>query len=122
GDVAGNLRVMVSHAPGAKAERRRIVVSRLHRKSRPVDAAPVEAGRSAGLQAASPQAQSLQSLSQQDGVGFARPPRGILLLTAMDQSVEECSRGDDDRFSSDRAPVAEAHAENAASSFGFRVS
>ena len=70
--------------------------------------APVQPRRSAGLEAASAQAELLQRLAQQNRVGLARPSRRILLLAAVDQPVEERSGGDDDGLRADGAAVAQA--------------
>ena len=121
GDVARHLRVVMRNALGAKAERRRIDVARLLGKARPVDAASVEARRSSGLEPASAQAELLQSLAQQNGVGFARTSRRVLLLAAVNQAVEKCSGRDDDGRRADRAAVAQANAENAAAVCGGRA-
>src|SRR5439155_9669303 len=56
GNVTRHLRVVMRDALGTKAERRRIDISRLLGKARPVDAASVKARRSSGLEAASAQA------------------------------------------------------------------
>ncbi len=111
-DVAGHLLIVMRHPPGTKAERRRVVIARLHRELRPVDAASVKPRRRARLQAATAQAQCLQRLAQQHGGGLATAPRGILLLAAMNQPIKKCSGGDDDRLRSDRAAIAEANAVN----------
>ena len=59
-DVARHLRVVMRDAPGAKTERSRIGVAGLFGEFGPVDGASVEAGRGAGFQAASAQAEFLQ--------------------------------------------------------------
>src|SRR5438445_3365796 len=112
-DVAGHLRVVMRHAPGAKTERGRIDVTGLHRKARPVDSACIEPWRSARLQPAASQSELLQRFAQQNCVRLAGASRRILLLAAMNQPVEKCSGGDDDGLRADRAPVAKADAENA---------
>ncbi len=121
GDVAGHLRVVVRDALGAEAERRRIDVARLRREARPVDAASIEARRSAGLEAASAQAELLQGFAQQDRVGLARASCGILLLAAVDQSVEERSGGDDDGLRADGAAVAQAECRGRAGGRGVEL-
>ena len=75
GDVAGDLRVVMRDALGAETERCGIVVAGLHGEARPVDGASVEAGRSAGLEAASAQAEILQRFAEQDGVAVRRNVR-----------------------------------------------
>ena len=101
-------------ALGAEAERRGIVVAGLHLKAGPVDGAAIEARRSAGLEAASAQAEIFQRFAQQDGVGFTGASGGILLLAAVDQAVEEGAGGDDDGLGADGAAVAEFDAEDSA--------
>ena len=110
GDVAGHLRIVMRHPPGAKAERGGIGVAGLHLKLRPVDGAAVETRRRSGLQPATAQAKLLQSFAQKHGGGFAGASRGILLLAAMDQAVEERAGGDDDSGRADGASVAQADA------------
>src|SRR5271166_2816731 len=104
----------MSYALGAEAEWRGIFVAGLDREARPVDGASIEARRSASLQSASAQAEFLQSFSEQDCIRLARASCGILLLAAVDQSVEECSGGNDDGLGADGATVAEANAYHAA--------
>ena len=82
--------------PGAKAERRGIVVTGLHLKLRPVDGAAVEARRRAGLEAATAQAELLERFAQKHGGRFAAASGGILLLAAVDQAVEKRAGRDDD--------------------------
>ena len=108
------MRVVVGHALGSKAERCGIDVARLFRKARPVDGAAVEARRSAGLKAAAAQAEFLQRLAQQNCVGLAGTSRGVLLLAAVDQSVQKSSCGDDDSLCAHSTAVAKAYAEYAA--------
>ena len=95
-NVAGNLRVVMRHALGAEAEGSGVGIARLHREARPVDGASVKARRRSGLQPAAAQAELLQSLAEQNCVGFAGASGGILLLAAVDQSVEKSAGGDDD--------------------------
>src|SRR5882724_6109480 len=96
-DVAGHLRVVMSDALSAEAEGRRIGVAGLRGKLRPVDGASVETRRSAGLQAASAQAELLQRFAEQNGIGLSRAPSRILLFAAVNQAVQKRSGGDDDR-------------------------
>src|SRR5207253_1758853 len=84
GDVAGNLGVVMRHAPGTKTEWCGIRIARLHPKARPVDGASIKSWRSAGLQPAAAQAELLQRFAQQHRVRLAGAACGILLLTAMD--------------------------------------
>ena len=122
-DVAGHLRIVMGYAPGAEAERSGIGVARLLRETRPVDGASVEARRSAGLEAASAQAELFQSLAEQDGVGLTGASRGILLFAAVDETVEECSGGDDHGRCADGAAVSKLNANDPTSSVGgFRFS
>ena len=109
-------------ALGHEGKGGRVGVARLRLELSPVDGAAVEARRGSGFQAASAEAQFLQSFAQQDGIGFAGASRGVLLLAAVDQTVEESTCGDDYCLGADGAPVAELDAENTVSSFRFRVS
>ena len=111
-NIAGNLRVVVSDALGAEAERGGINITRLHRESRPVDGAPVKARRSARLEPATAQAEILQRLAQQNGIRLPGTPRRILLLSAVNQSVEKSSGGDDDRLRAHDAAVAKTNPQN----------
>src|ERR1035438_7012292 len=65
-DVARHLGVVMRYAPGAKAERCGIGISRLKFEARPVDGAPVQAGRRSGLEPASAQAEFLERFAEQD--------------------------------------------------------
>ena len=105
----------------AEAERSGIGIAGLSGEARPVDGASVEARRSAGLEAASAQAELLQGLAEQDCVGLAGTSGGILLFAAVDEAVEESSSGDDDGGRADGASVAEANAEDAAAVVGNAV-
>ena len=102
----------MGHALGAEAERRGIVVSRLHREAGPVDGASVEAWRRSGLEAATTQAKLLQRLAEQNCVRFSGASRRILLLAAMNQAIEKRSGGDDDGLRAYGAAVAQFDAEN----------
>src|SRR5436305_6220309 len=95
-DIAGHLRVMMRHALPPEPEGRRILIARLHRKARPVNAAPVKAWRSSSLQPASAQPQILQRFTQQHRVRLTRTSRRILLLAAMNEAIEKSACGDDD--------------------------
>src|SRR5258706_1553779 len=114
-DVARNLRIMMRHALGAKAERSGIGVSRLFREARPVDRAPVKARRRSSLEPASAQAEILQGFAKKNGVWLARAPRRILLLAAMNQAVEKRSSRDDHGLRADGAAIAGTDTENARS-------
>src|ERR1700730_14614968 len=81
--VARNLRIVMRHALGAKAERCGIGISRLLREARPIDSASIQARRRSSLEPATTQSQILQRLSEQHCVRFPRAPGGILLLPAM---------------------------------------
>ena len=70
-DIARNLSIVMLDAFGAEAERGGIVVSWLQHESRPVDGAPVEAGRSSSLQAAAPQPELLQGLAEKNRIGLS---------------------------------------------------
>src|SRR5437588_4937587 len=119
-EVAGHLRVMMRDAPGAKAERRRIVIPRLYRESRPVNCAAIQPRWGASLQPASSEAQLFQGFTQQDGVRFAGASSGILLLAAVDQAVQESSGGDDDGLRANGAAIAQLHSDDAATVRGSR--
>src|SRR5437868_1094743 len=105
---------MMGDALGAKAERRGIRIARLKLEAGPVDGAAIETGRSASLKPAAAQAELLQGFAQEDRSRFPRTSCRILLLAAVDQTVEKSSRGDDDSLSADSAAVAEANAEDSA--------
>src|SRR5262249_37900294 len=90
---------------GAEAEGRGVGIARLHFKTRPVDAAPVESWRRPGLEAAATQAEQLQRFAQKLRWRFAAASRGISLLAAVNQAVEKCSRGDDDGLRADGASI-----------------
>src|SRR5208283_3295346 len=111
-DVTRHLLVVMRHSLGTKAERRGIVVARLHCELRPVDAAAVEARRSAGLQAAPTQAECLERLAQQHRRWLAAAARRVLLLATVNEPIEECARGDNDSLRRDRAAIAQLNAPN----------
>ena len=60
GDVAGDLGVVVGHAPGAKTEGRGIGIPRLHLETGPVDGAAVETWGGTRLQPTAAQAELLE--------------------------------------------------------------
>ena len=64
-------------------------------KLRPVDGAAVEAWWRAGFQAALAEAEALEGFAEEDRGGFAGAARGVLLLAAVDEAVEEGAGGDD---------------------------
>src|SRR5579859_164377 len=98
---------------GAKTERRRVGIARLQLKARPVNRAPIEARGRAGLEPASAQAQQLKRFAQQLRGRLTRAPGRIGLLAAVNQSVEECSRGDDDSLRAHGTSVAQPDSERA---------
>ena len=112
GNVARHLLVVMRDPLGAKAERRGIVIARLHGKLRPVDGAPVEPRRRARLQSATAQTQCLECFAEEDGGRFAASSGGILLLAAMDEAVQKRSRGDDYGLGRDRTAIAQLDAAN----------
>src|SRR5256886_1777815 len=87
GDIARHLRVMMSDALGAKAERRGIGIARLKLEAGPVDGAAIETRWGASLKPAAPQAELLQGFAQEDRSRFTRTSRRILLFTAVDKAV-----------------------------------
>src|SRR5208337_2466065 len=103
-DVARHLLVVMRHSLRTKAEGRGVVVARLNRELRPVDAAAVEARRSARLQAAPTQAECLERFAQQHSRWLAAAARRILLLATVNEPIEECARGDNDSLRRDRRP------------------
>src|SRR4051794_29599321 len=119
-NVARYLGIVVGNPLCAKAEGRGVFVAGLYGEAGPVDGASIETRRSAGLEATSAQTEILQGFTEQDGRWFSGASCGILLLSAVDESVQECSRGDDDRVGADGAAVAKANAHDPA--FGFRLS
>src|SRR5579863_4367532 len=66
GDVARHLRIVMSYAFGAEAERCRIGVARLKLELRPVDSASVEARRGSGFEAAAAQAELFERFAEKD--------------------------------------------------------
>src|SRR5947209_14125085 len=81
--------------PGAEAERRRLDIARLHREALPFDGTSIQTRRRAGLEPRTAHAEALERLAQQHGCRVRwSPARNDLLLTAMDESVQECSRRD----------------------------
>ena len=104
----------MSDASSAKAERRGIGIARLKLEAGPVDGATIETRWGASLKPAAAQAELLQGFAQEDRSRFTRTSRRILLLAAVDQTVEKSSRGDDDSLSSDSAAIAETDAEDSA--------
>src|SRR5208283_3404383 len=100
----------------AEAEGRGVGVAGLNLKFGPVDGAAVEARGRAGLQTASAQAEFLQRFTEQNGSRFAGTAGGVLLLAAVDESVEECPGSDDDSLCGDAATVAEKDAGDAVDS------
>src|SRR5438067_191236 len=87
GDIAGHLRVMMSDALGAKAERRGIGIARLKLEAGPVDGATIETRWGASLKPAAAQAELLQGFAQEDRRRLARASGRILLFTAVDKAV-----------------------------------
>src|SRR5208282_2736723 len=107
------LRVVMRHAPGAKAERSGIQIARLLLEARPVNRAPVETRRRPGLEPASAQAKLLERFAQQNRRRFSRTSRRILLLAAVNQPVKKSPGSDDDRISRNAPPIAQQDAANA---------
>jgi transcriptional antiterminator Rof (Rho-off) len=107
------LRVVMRHALGPEAEGRRVGVARLQREARPVDRASIKPRRRSRLQTAAAQAELLQRLAEQNCVRFPGTSGRILLLAAVDQSVEKSAGGDDYSLRADRAAIAQPNAENA---------
>ena len=97
-------------APGAEAEWRGIGITRLNLEARPVYGASIEARGRAGLEAAAAQTELLESFAEEDSIRFARASSGILLLSAMDEAVQERAGGDDDGRGTDGTAIAEADA------------
>ena len=116
-DVAGHLLVVMRDAARAKAEGRGVGVAGLQFELRPVDGAAIEARGSAGLQAASAQAEFLQRFAEQNGGRLTGTAGGILLLATVDESVEECAGRDDDGAGRDAAAVAQEDAGDAVRQF-----
>src|ERR1700739_2329853 len=87
-DIAGHLRVVMSDALGAKAEWRGIGIAGLKLEAGPVDSAGIEAGGGPGLKPTAAQAEVLQGFTQEDRRRLARASGRILLLAAVDQTVQ----------------------------------
>ena len=104
------MRIVMGDALGAEAERSGVGVAGLKLKLRPVDGAAVEAWRRAGLEAAAAQSELFERFAEKDSGGFAGAARGILLLAAVDEAVEESAGGNDDCARADGAAVAQSDA------------
>src|SRR5580765_2696664 len=89
----------------AEAERRRIGVPRLDFKARPVNAAAIQTRWRSGFQPATTQAKQLERFSQKLRRWLSAASGRIGLLTAVDQSVEKSSSGDDDGLSAYGASI-----------------
>src|SRR5262245_4545683 len=110
-DITGQLPVVIGDSLGAEAEGCGIGIARLNLESRPVNCALIQARWCAGFQATASQTEFLQGFSQQDRGRFARPSCGILLFAAMDEAIEESSRGDDDRLRAHGPAVTKSNAD-----------
>ncbi len=107
-NVAGHLRFVMRDSPGAKTERRGIGIAGLHLKLRPVDGPPVETRRRPSLKPATAQTELLERFPQQHRSRLSGASRRILLLAAVDQSVEERAGRNNDRGRTHGASVAKA--------------
>ena len=94
-DVTGNLTVMVRDLFRAKAKWRGINVTWLDFKPRPINRPPIKSRGRACLQTASTQAEILQCLPKQHSRRLTGASCWILLLAAMDQSVQKSPGRDD---------------------------
>jgi hypothetical protein len=74
GDVARHLRVVMGHAPGAKAERGGIRIAGLALEARPVDGATIEARGRSGLEAATAQPSFLSASPSRMAAGSPERP------------------------------------------------
>ena len=83
-------------------------------QTRPADGAAIEARGRSGLEPAGAESKSSQCLAEQDAGGLSAAARGILLLSAVNQAVEEGTGCDDGGGGEQRAAVAELEAEDAA--------
>src|SRR6185503_5870559 len=104
-DMTTNLMVMMGHPFGTKAEWSRIDIAGLLLKSVPVNRPSIQSRRRYRLQPAAPQAKLLERLTQQHRSRLSRPPRRILLLSAMNKSVKKCPRSNDDRSCTHSAAI-----------------
>lgn len=95
GDAAGDLRNL--DALGEERERDRLGVGRLHLEARPVDAAPVEPRRGAGLEPAHAKAKAVEPIRKADRRRLADSAGRNPLLADMDDALEESAGGEDDR-------------------------
>ncbi len=120
-DVAGHLFVVMRDAARAEAEGSGILVAGLEFELRPVDGAAIETRGSAGLEAASAEAEILERFAEQNGGGFSGAAGGILLLATVDEAVEKCAGGDDDGAGRDAAAIAQKDAGDAVLSSQFSV-
>src|SRR5580704_7756146 len=107
-DVARNL--ALRELAGAKTERSGIGITGLRFETAPVDGAAIEARRRSGLEPASAQTETLQSLTKQNGGRLAAPSGGIALLSAVNQSVEKRSGSNYGRARNDGSTIAKTNA------------
>src|SRR5437870_13502602 len=87
GDIAGHLRVMMSDASSAKAERRGIGIARLKLEAAPVDGATIETRWGASLKPAARQAEVVEGFGPEERSRFTRTCRRVLRLRAVDNAV-----------------------------------
>src|ERR1700723_507709 len=71
----------------AKAERGWIVIPRLLLELAPIDGASIKTRRRSSLQTALAQAKPLQALAEQDTCRLATASRGVLLFSAVNESI-----------------------------------
>src|SRR5580704_1331251 len=107
-------------ALGAEAEWRGIGIAGLNLEARPVDGASIEARGRTSLEAAAAQAKILEGFAEEDGIWLTRAASRILLLSAMDEAVQERARGDNHGEGTDSAAIAEADSADDAGAGGIR--
>ena len=110
GHMADRLRH--GYAVGHGGERRRRVVTPLLLKPVEGDAAPVEARRRAGLEAAHRQAEPLQPAGEADGRRVAHPAGRPRFPADMDHAAQESAGGQHDGPRSKRLPARQRHARD----------
>src|SRR5438477_5733854 len=112
GDVTRHLLIMMCNSPGAKTKWRRVGITRLDLKLRPVDSSAIQSRWSSSLKPASAQAKLLQSFAEKHRSRLARASGRILLFATMNKAIEECAGGDDHGLSADRASITETDTQN----------
>src|ERR1700681_3628837 len=85
----------------------------LRLKSRPCDGSAVETRRRTSLEASPSETESAELIAEQVGGSFAVPPTAVLHLADVRESVQECSRSNDNGVARDGPAIAEQNARDA---------